>query len=308
MSATAADPEVSALEAMVAQAKVELEKAPDAAAAARLLDGSRRLVDALMQRRLAGEAAELLDSVWDLPGLAEFGIESAILGFLSVRVLQASGRHQEAIDRALAAAARVSATRGDGRGLGAPLLADMAQARAASFETMGRREEARDAQAEAVARRAGLIGRTDLPDQRAGLASARNALGRLHLTLGNPEEAVKELETCLDELHEIAQATDGNLPPMLFNVHAAASNRLGRALAATGKPFEAHPHLVTSVEAMRSLVNETRNLGLVEDFLTALGDLEKAERDMGNDRVAANLAAEAVRWRDHVKAQQQAGR
>ncbi|WP_158595919.1 tetratricopeptide repeat protein [Oleomonas cavernae] len=308
MSATAADPELSPLEAMVAQAKIELEKAPDAAVAARLLDGSRRLVDALMSRRLATEAAAVLDEVWDLPGLADFGIESAILGFLSVRVLQASNRHEEAIDRAIAASARIAATKGDGRGLGAPLQADLAQARAASYETLGRREEARDAQGEAVARRAGLIGRNDLPDQRAGLASARNALGRLHLSLGNPDAAVAELETCLAELHEIAQATDGNLPPMLFNVHAAASNRLGRALVVSGKPYEAHPHLVTSVEAMRSLVNETRNLGLVEDFLTALGDLEKAEREMGNDRVAANLAAEAVRWRDHVKAQQQAGR
>lgn len=307
MSATAADPEVSALESMVVQARIELQKEPDAAAAARLLDGTRRLVDALMARRLAAEAAELLDSVWDLPGLKDFGIESAILGFLSVRVLQASNRHEEAIERAAAAAAKVTATRGDGRGLGAPLLADLAQARAASYETLGRRDEAREAQGEAVARRAGLIGRTDLPDQRAGLASARNALGRLHLTLGDPAAAVAELETCLEELREIASATDGNLPPMLFNVHAAASNRLGRALVASGKPFEAHPHLVTSVDAMRSLVNETRNLGLVEDFLTALGDLEKAEREMGNDRVAANLAAEATRWRDHVKAQQGGG-
>ncbi len=297
----AADPELSALQTMVERAVEALAEAPDDAAAARLLDGSRRLVDALMARRLGEEALALLDRVWDLPSLADFGIESGILGFLSIRVMQAGNRHEAAIERAQAVSAKISAVRGDGRGLGAPLLADVAQARAASLETIGRRAEARDAQAEAVARRVSLAGRSDLPDQRPSLASARNALGRLHLQLGETEAAIEVLQACIDELHEVAEATEGKLPPNLFNTHAAASNRLGRALTAAGRPFEAHPHLMTSVESMRNLVNETRNLGLVEDFLTALGDLEKAERAMGNDAVAANLSAEAARWRDRLR-------
>ncbi|PWR23510.1 hypothetical protein [Zavarzinia compransoris] len=303
MSAVSDDPEIATLRTNVDQALAALAAGPDDGAAARLLDQTRRLVDALMARRLAGEAQALLDQVWRAPGLEGFGIESAILGFLSVRVLQASGDHAGAIARAEETAVVIAATRGDGRGLGAPLQADIAQARAASFETLGKNEQARDAQGEAVARRAGLVGRTDLPDQRPALASARNALGRLHLNLGAPEAAIEELSTCIDELHAVAEATEGKLPPSLFNIHAAASNRLGRALIAAGRPFEAHPHLMTSVESMRSLVNETRNLGLVEDFLTALGDLERAEREMGNDAVAANLAAEANRWREHARAQ-----
>lgn len=303
MSAVYDDPEFAPLHANIAQALVQMANAPEEAVAVRLLDSTRRLVDALMARRLAAEARSLLDEVWRASGLENFGIESAILGFISVRVLQASGQHEAAIARADEVAAVITATRGDGRGLGAPLLADIAQARAASLETIGRNEEARDAQAEAVARRAGLVGRSDLPDQRPALASARNALGRLHLSLGAPEAAIEELSTCIEELHAVAEATEGKLPPALFNTHAAASNRLGRALIVAGKPFEAHPHLMTSVEAMRSLVNETRNLGLVEDFLTALGDLERAEREMGNEAVAANLAAEASRWRDHARSQ-----
>lgn len=303
MSAVYDDPEVAPLHANIAQALVQMANAPDEAAAVRLLDSTRRLVDALMARRLAAEARGVLDEVWRASGLENFGIESAILGFISVRVLQASGQHEAAIARADEVAAVIAATKGDGRGLGAPLLADIAQARAASFETLGRNEQARDAQAEAVARRAGLVGRSDLPDQRPALASARNALGRLHLNLGAAEAAIEELSTCIDELHAVAEATEGKLPPSLFNTHAAASNRLGRALSAAGRPFEAHPHLMTSVEAMRSLVNETRNLGLVEDFLTALGDLERAEREMGNEAVAVNLAAEASRWRDHARSQ-----
>lgn len=303
MSAVYDDPEIAPLHANIAQALVQMANAPDEATAVRLLDSTRRLVDALMARRLAAEARSLLDEVWRASGLENFGIESAILGFISVRVLQASGQHEAAIARAEEVASVITATKGDGRGLGAPLLADIAQARAASFETIGKNEQARDAQAEAVARRAGLVGRSDLPDQRQALASARNALGRLHLNLGAPEAAIEELSTCIDELHAVAEATEGKLPPSLFNTHAAASNRLGRALSAAGRPLEAHPHLMTSVEAMRSLVNETRNLGLVEDFLTALGDLERAERAMGNDAVAANLAAEANRWREHARSQ-----
>jgi len=303
MSAVYDDPEIAPLHANIAQALVQMANAPDEATAVRLLDSTRRLVDALMARRLAAEARSLLDEVWRASGLENFGIESAILGFISVRVLQASGQHEAAIARAEEVASVITATKGDGRGLGAPLLADIAQARAASFETIGKNEQARDAQAEAVARRAGLVGRSDLPDQRPALASARNALGRLHLNLGAPEAAIEELSTCIDELHAVAEATEGKLPPSLFNTHAAASNRLGRALSAAGRPLEAHPHLMTSVEAMRSLVNETRNLGLVEDFLTALGDLERAERAMGNDAVAANLAAEANRWREHARSQ-----
>lgn len=303
MSAVYDDPEIAPLHANIAQALVQMANAPDEATAVRLLDSTRRLVDALMARRLAAEARSLLDEVWRASGLENFGIESAILGFISVRVLQASGQHEAAIARAEEVASVITATKGDGRGLGAPLLADIAQARAASFETIGKNEQARDAQAEAVARRAGLVGRSDLPDQRPALASARNALGRLHLNLGAPEAAIEELSTCIDELQAVAEATEGKLPPSLFNTHAAASNRLGRALSAAGRPLEAHPHLMTSVEAMRSLVNETRNLGLVEDFLTALGDLERAERAMGNDAVAANLAAEANRWREHARSQ-----
>ncbi|PWR17890.1 hypothetical protein [Zavarzinia aquatilis] len=303
MSADTVDPELATLTANVDTAIAALGDSPDEATVARLLDGSRRLVDALMARRLAGEARDHLDRVWNLGALDGHPIEKGIMGFLSVRVLQASGGHEAAVTRAADVSALIAGTRGDGRGLGAPLLADLAQARAASLETLGRREEARDAQGEAVARRAGLVGRSDLPDQRGGLASARNALGRIHLALGETEAAIDELSTCIAELRDLAEAFEGKLPPALFNTHAAACNRLGRALAAAGRPLEAHPHLMTSVESMRSLVNETRNLGLVDDFLTALGDLEKAEKALGNDAVAANLAAEAARWRRHVEDQ-----
>ncbi|MCF4165146.1 hypothetical protein L2U69_05785 [Zavarzinia compransoris] len=302
MSSHAAVPEFEPLKAMVDEAVAQMAGAPDDAVVARLLDGARRLVDAYMSRAMGRDAAAFLDTVWAIPALSGFGIEKAILGLLSVRVLQTLGDHEAAIARAIQSAAVATATRGDGRGLGAPLLADLAQARAASLEMLGRREGARDAQAEAVARRAGLLGRSDLPDQRPGLASARNALGRLLIALEDHEAAIEELTTCIDELHAFAEETEGRLPPMLFNTRAAACNRLGRAYIAAGRPLEAHPHLMTSVEAMRDLVNETRNIGLVEDFLTALGDLEQAERAMGNDAVAANLAAEAARWRDHARA------
>lgn len=301
MSSDSPAAEFAPFRAMIDGAIAEMGRAPDDAVVARLLDGTRRLVDAYMSKGMGREAAAVLDEVWALPALAGFGIEKAILGLLSVRVLQTMGDHEAAIARATQSAAVVTATRGDGRGLGAPLLADLAQARAASLEMLGRREGARDAQAEAVARRAGLLGRGDLPDQRPGLASARNALGRLLIALEDHEAAIAELTTCIDELNVFAEETDGRLPPMLFNTRAAACNRLGRAYVAAGRPLEAHPHLMTSVEAMRDLVNETRNLGLVEDFLTALGDLEQAERAMGNDAVAASLAAEAARWRDHAR-------
>lgn len=303
MSAVTEEPEIALLDANVEKAIAALGDSPDEADVARLLDGSRRLVDALMSRREAGAAVAHLERVWSLSGLADHPIEKAILGFLSVRVLQAIGRHEAAVERGREVSTVIAASRGDGRGLGAPLQADLAQARAASLETLGRREEAREAQEEAVARRSGLVGRSDLPDQRPGLASARNALGRLHLQLGDADAAIAELTTCINELREVADDLEGKLPPSLFNTHAAACNRLGRALSAADRPFEAHPFLMSSVEGMRSLVNETRNLGLVDDFLTALHDLEAAERAMGNDAVASNLAAEAGRWRRHVEEQ-----
>ena len=96
MSVESTDPEIATLRDMVDTAVTALEQAPDDAVVARLMDGTRRLVDAYMTRGMGNAAAGLIDTVWDLPGLADFGIERAILGLLGVRVLQTMGRNEQA--------------------------------------------------------------------------------------------------------------------------------------------------------------------------------------------------------------------
>lgn len=297
MQPTSSPDDAARLAALEAQA-ASLAGTTAGDALAGFMVAMRKEIDRLMGARQADLASLALDRLGDAPGLAGHPRLRAVIAMMGIQVRLVAGRAQEVAAPVVKVRQAVADLATTAPALAASLEADLEQAVAAAHEACGAGDQARRALETAITLRAGLIGQDGLPDQRPQLAMTRNALGRLLLRLGRPGDAVDVLDECLDTLALLAN-DEGGLPPQLFNLRCAVTNRLGRAFAAEGRDGEALAQFRSAVEAMRSLVESPGGEPYLHDFLHALGDLEAAERKAGNIAVAEELQREGVRRHTH---------
>ncbi len=285
---------LAALETQAAQ----LEGVTGGDALAAFMTALRQEMDRLMAGRRGEVAANALDRLGELSGLAGHPRLRAVVAMMGIQVRLVAGRAQEVAEPVLKVRRAIADLGTTASLVAASLEADLEQAVAAAHEACGAVEQACQALAKAIALRATLVGRQGLPDQRPQLAMSRNALARLLLRAGRPGEAIDVLDDCLDTLALLANE-DGGLGPQLFNLRCAVTNRLGRAYAAEGRDGDALVQFRAAVEAMRSLVEAPGGEPFLHDLLHALGDLEAAERKAGNGGVADELQREGVRRHAH---------